>query len=269
MASVSNQERERALKTVALWCISQIKSVKPEENVLEELGFGSVEAMGKQLANWGLPDWLTGGATNGSEPDKPMWRAQTASEEPAELPPAYDAALLFHQALTKLDEAIKDLNNRKEYLQNGRFVAQKDVIQWSGPEIDIKERLRIPLGGHQTPLEPLPALIAAYVLADEPLEPLLEKLNLRPDQVDEEQLQALIEKKKTSSGHVRGLKTIVGMIARGVRGGKVSGGQHTGEFSTKIQNGVWCSSQLAQGGFTPKAISERLKEANFSPSEIS
>jgi len=270
MASVLNRERERALKAVAFWCISQVKGVEPEENVLEELGFGSVEAMHKQLANWGVPDWLAGGKPISREPDKPARRAQTASEEPAELPPAYDAASLFHRALKKLNRAIGDLENRKEYLQNGRFVAQEDVSQLAWPEMGIGDStLTIPLGGQQTPLEPLPALIAVYVLADEPLEPLLKKLNKRPEAVDKEQIWALIEGEKTSKGHKRGLKSVAGLMARGVRGGEIRGGQTTGEFSTRIQNGVWYSHQLAQRGFTAAKISKRLREAGFSLSEIS
>jgi hypothetical protein len=194
--------------------------------------------------------------------------ARTASEEPTELPAAYGALPLFYGALQKLNRAIGDLENRKEYLQNARFVTQEDVSQRSGPDMDKEETLKIPLGGQQTPLEPLPALIGMYILADEPLERLLKKLNKRPEMVDKEQLQALIEGKKTSNGHVGRLKTIAGLIARAVRGGKIRGGQHTGEFSTRIQNGVWYSRNLAQRGFNARAISKQLIKANFSPSEI-
>jgi hypothetical protein len=270
MDSIAKQDQERALRAVAFWCMSQAQGIELEESVTESLGFGSVEAMHKQLTNWGLPDWITGDAPKSSEPDKPERGGQTASEEPTELPPAHGAALLFYQALQKLNRAIGDLDNRKEYLQNGRFVAQEDTARGDWPEMGIEDgTLTVPLGGQQTPLEPLPALIAAYILADEPLEPLLEKLNTRPETVDKEQIQALIEGKKTSKGHVRGLKSVAGLIARGVRGGEIRGGPTTGEFSTKIQNGVWYSQQLAQRGFTAKAIFERLKEADFSPSEIS
>src|SRR5829696_9768793 len=130
--------------------------------------------MHKQLVNWDLPDWITGGAPISSEQDEQERRARTASEVPTELPPAYGAIQLFHRALKKLNRAIGDLENRKEYLQNGRFVAQEDVSQLAWPEMGIGDStLTIPLGGQQTPLEPLPALIAVYVLADEPLEPLL------------------------------------------------------------------------------------------------
>jgi len=250
--------------------MSRAQGIELEQSVIERLGFSSSEGMHKQLVNWGLPDWIVGDAPKSSEPDKSGRQGQTASEEPTELPPAHGAALLFYRALQKLNWAIGDLDNRKEYLQNGRFVAQEDTVRGVWPEMDVEDgTLTVPLGGRQTPLEPLPTLIAAYVLADEPLEPLLEKLNTRPEAVDKEQIRALIEGGKTPKGHVRGLKSVAGMIARGVRGGEIREGQTTGEFSTKVQNGVWYSQQLAQRGFTAKAISKRLKEVGFSPSEIS
>ena len=264
------QEQQRAFLIVRLLCKLRHEGGLSDDEIAAKLEFGSAEAMRIQLKNWDLPAWITGDTPKSNDPDEQQRRGLTASEGPAELPPAHGAVLLFHQALQKLDRAIGDLANRKEYLQNGRFVAQEDTARGDWPEMGIEDgRLTVPLGGQQTPLEPLPALIALYVLADEPLEPLLEKLNKRPEAVDKEQLQALIEGKKTSKGHVRGLKTIAGLIARGVRGGKIRASQTTGEFSSRIQNGVWWSQQLAQGGFPAEVISKRLREANFSPSEIS
>ena len=240
----------------------------PEEEVAEKLQFGGVEAMHVQLANWGLPPWLIGEAPS-SESDKSERRARTTSE-PVELPSAYDALPLFHRALQKLDWAIGDLENRKEFLQNGRFVAHESTGPAYSPETGIEEgTLTIPLGGQQTPPEPLPALIGAYFLADEPLEPLLEKLNLWPQSVDKEQIQRHIEGGKTTKGHIRGLKRVAGMIARGIRGGAIRPGSTTGEFSERIQNGVWYSSQLTQRGLDPATISERLREAGFTRGEIS
>ena len=266
--SLPKDAREAAYWKVSAVCVLRGKGLS-EDKVADKAGFDSAEDMYFRLKRWGLSG-LVPPEGESSEPDKARRRGLTASGKPTELPPAHGAALLFYQALQKLNRAIGDLDNRKEYLQNGRFVAQEDTAQGVWPEMGIEVGpLTVPLGGQQTPLEPLPALIAAYILADEPLEPLLEKLNNRPETVDKEQIQALIEGKKTSKGHVRGLKSIAGLIARGVRGGAIRGGQTTGEFSTKIQNGVWYSQQLAQRGFTAEAISKRLKEAGFSPSEIS
>ena len=264
------QEQQRAFLIVGLLCKLRYEGRLSEDKIAAKLNFGSAEAMRVQLKNWHLPAWIIGDTPKSSDPDEQARRGLSAIEEPTELPPAHGAALLFYQALQKLNRAIGDLDNRKEYLQNGHFIAQEDTARGDWPEMGIEDgTLTIPLGGQQTPLEPLPALIAAYILADEPLEPLLEKLNKRPETVDKEQIQALIEGKKTPQGHVRGLKSVAGLIARGVRGGEIRRGQTTGEFSTKIQNGVWYSQQLAQQGFTAKVISDRLKEADFSPSEIS
>jgi len=177
---------------------------------------------------------------------------------------------MFYGALKKLNRAIGDLENRKEFLQDGGFLAQEDTARGDWPEMDIEGgTLTVPLGGQQTPHEPLPTLITAYILADEPLGPLLDKLHLRPEKVDKEQLQTLIEGKKTSKGHVRGLKSIVGLIARGVRGGTLRPGPTTGVIPTRIQNGVWLSRQLAERKFNTTMISKRLSEAGFTRSEIS
>jgi hypothetical protein len=268
MDSLSGPQYQDALLSIGLLCKLRHENV-PEEEVAVKLKFGSVEAMHVQLANWGLPPWLIGEVPR-SESEKTERRARTNREEPVELPPAYDALPLFHRALQKLGWKIGDLENRKEYLQNGRFVAHESTGPAYSPETGIEEgTLTIPLGGQQTPLEPLPALIGAYVLADEPLEPLLEKLNLWPQSVDKEQIQALIGGKKAPKGHTRGLKSIVGMVARGMRGGAIRPGRTTGEFSERIQNGVWYSRQLTQRGLDPATISERLREANFTREEIS
>jgi hypothetical protein len=268
MDTLSGPQYQDALLSIGMLCELRRRNV-PEKEVAVKLHFGGVEAMHVQLANWGLPRWLIGEALS-SESDKTERRARTTREESAELPPAYDARPLFYRALQKLNRAIADLENRKEYLQNGRFVAHESTDPVGWPETGIAEgTLTIPLGGQQTPLEPLPALIGAYVLAEEPLEPLLRKLNRTPQSVDKKQIQALIEGGKGPRGHRRGLKSIVGMIARGIRGGALRPGRTTGEFSERIQNGVWYSRQLTQRKLDSATISERLSEANFTREEIS
>jgi hypothetical protein len=177
MDTLPGPQHQDALFKIGMLCELRRRNV-PEKEIALKLQFGSVEAMRVQLANWDMPNWITGGAPDSSEPDRPQRRALTASEEPTELPLAYDALPLFHRALKKLNGAIGDLENRKEYLQNGRFVAQEATGPVDWPEMGIENQtLTVPLGGQQTPLEPLPALIAAYILADEPLEPLLKTLN--------------------------------------------------------------------------------------------
>src|SRR5215207_84144 len=251
MDTLSGPQYQDALLSIGMLCELRRRNV-PEKEVAVKLHFGGVEAMHVQLANWGLPRWLIGEALS-SESDKTERRARTTREESAELPPAYDARPLFYRALQKLNRAIADLENRKEYLQNGRFVAHESTDPVGWPETGIAEgTLTIPLGGQQTPLEPL-----------------LRKLNRTPQSVDKKQIQALIEGGKGPRGHRRGLKSIVGMIARGIRGGALRPGRTTGEFSERIQNGVWYSRQLTQRKLDSATISERLSEANFTREEIS
>ena len=279
--SLPKYKQEETYRQIGMVCAYRAKGLS-EDEVAEKAQFNTVEDMYFRLKRWGLPglvpreedvDKTERRARTTSEPveaDKTERRGMTATEEPIELPPAYDALPLFHRALQKLDWEIGDLENRKEYLQNGRFVAHESTGPAYSPETGIEEgTLTIPMGGQQTPLEPLPALIGAYVLADEPLEPLLEKLNLWPQSVDKEQIQKLIEGGRTTKGHIRGLKSVAGMIARGIRGGAIRSGPTTGEVSERIQNGVWYSRQLTQRGLVPATISGRLREAGFTREEIS
>jgi hypothetical protein len=179
--------------------------------------------------------------------------------------------MLFHRALERLGWAIGDLQDRKEYLQKGWFVAQ-DVYPSSTywPEMGIEEgTFTAPKGGQQSPAEPLPTLIAVYILSGLPLDPLLEKLNRNPKAIDREQLRKLIEGEKTTKGHKPGLKGSARLIARAIRGAIVRPGATTGEFSERIQNAVWYAHQLEDQGATESTIRAELKRRGFKPQEIS
>jgi hypothetical protein len=270
MVNLTAKEQERAIrKATLLWHLRHNAGASLEQ-IARRLEYGSVEAMRTQFENWGLPTWIVGEAEAEEEQRENERRARTTNEKPVELPPAHNAAPLFHRALTKLGWAVGDLENRKEYLQNGRFVTQEAAGSMDWPEMGVEGgTVTLPLGAHQTPLDPLPALVATYILSGEPLEPLLQTLHLNPQTVDMGQVQSLIEGERTPSGHKRGLKSVAGMIARGVRGGKIRGGRTTGEFSPRVQNGVWYSRQLCERGVDHATISERLKEAGFTQTEIS
>ena len=269
MVNLSVKEQERAIREAALLWHLRNNEGAPMERIARRLEYGSVEAMRAQFENWGLPAWIVGEAEADGEQREKERRART-NEKPIELPPAYNAAPLFHRALKKLGWAAGDLENRKEYLQNGRFVTQEAAGSIDWPEMGVQGgTVTVPLGAHQTPLDPLPALVATYLLAGEPLEPLLETLSRNPQTVDVRQVQSLIEGEKIPNGHKRGLKSIAGMIARSIRGGEIRPGRTSGEFSERIQNGVWYSQQLAARKLAEETISKRLGEAGFTRDEIS
>ena len=83
MSSLSGPQYQDALPKVGRLCQLR-RSNMPEEEIVKQLGFGSVEAMHGQLANWEMPDWIIGGAPSSSEQDEQERRARTASEEPTE-----------------------------------------------------------------------------------------------------------------------------------------------------------------------------------------
>jgi hypothetical protein len=80
--------------------------------------------------------------------------------------------------------------------------------------VEVPDSFKIAMGASPTPPAPLPELIAVYVLAGEPLEPLLEKLCLWPEDMDNAKLLEVVNK----------LKLYAAQLARLVRGGEVKQG---------------------------------------------
>ncbi len=200
---------------------------------------------------------------------------------------------MFKQALEVLNEEINALENRKMYLQDERFVAVdeyhdpiiwsrlgisdedwKDICQRFGkdPDSDRFElsdaRFVEPAGATQSPQEPLTKLIAIYVLAGLPLEPLLERLHFAPETIDEAELRRHIEGEKakkrrngkTSTQHIPGLKTKAAQVAKLICGGTLRQGPSTGELSRPEQNIVWYRQQRSREGVPDDQIYQELKE---------
>lgn len=260
MESVARQDRERALKAVAFWCASQFQGIEPGSHILEELGFGSVEAMQKQLTNWGIPDWITQGETavGKPKPSKPVApERQARGSGPAkELPPAGNAAPIFRERLALLGRATEDLKYRKEKLQGKRFVQSsvyEDSVhffreaftdeQWR----DLSEHYGFDLkadrfstadvrtwslgGGTPAPQAPLPALIGAYLLAGGELAPLLEALYPgEPSAAVVEKIRKRVEGRKGTDKQ-DGLQALAQQLATLVRGGDLGKGRDPAELS--------------------------------------
>jgi hypothetical protein len=243
----------------------ELSGTEPPKAVLESLNFDSVEAMRVQLANWGAPDWMT----RGEPKDESKRKARQGTGERVELPPAKEAIPLFNEALDELREAIEQLEGRKEYFQDERFVVETHV---QGPAYDggewVEFKGAFAGGGQQSPPEPLTTLIAVYVLAGLPLEPLLSTLNREPEEVDRDKLDLNIEGKSTSKGHTPGLKSKARHVARLVRGGTLRGGAHTGEFSANTHEARWRYYRLEQQGLTSKEIEQKLEKEGFGPQDV-
>ena len=291
MGSVTNHNRKRALRALAFWCIAECEGLEPDRSILEELGFGSVEAMRTQLGIWGVPDWVTQEQPSAQEERK----ARSGAGQRQELPSPAGAIPLFKQALQLLNEQADLLEKREVYSQDGRFVAQDEhraPIIWTRPHGMSDEDWRTlcerfgqspdsdrfelwdsalvePIGTAQSPPEPLTTLIAVYRLAGLPPEPLLGTLHFAPDAVDSEELKRHLEgvkvKKRGEDGkartqHIPGLKTRAAQAARLVYGGSLRPGPSTGELSPEEQNIVWYRQQRERDGVPDATIFKELKE---------
>jgi hypothetical protein len=291
MDSLSKQDRERALQALAVWCLLQSRGLKPDHDDLMKLRFGSVKAMRTQLGIWGVPDWVT--QESSAENER---KARSGTGQRQELPSPTAAIPLFKQALQLLNEQADLLEKREQYLQDGRFVAQDEhhaPIFWTRPHdmsdedwkvlcekfgqspdsdrFELWDRALVePVGAAQSPPEPLTTLIAVYVLAGLPLEPLLERLHFAPETVNIDELKWHIdgvkEKKRGKNGkrktqHIPGLKTKAAQIARLIAGGTLQRGPSTGELSPEEQNIVWYRQQREREGVPDATSSKSLRRS--------
>jgi hypothetical protein len=247
----------------------RLNSDESEEYIAtHRLGFESAEHMYQQLKRWEWPDWTVYPPSLKRE-DERQRKARRGTGERVELPPAKEAIPLFEEVLDVLREAIDDLEHRKEYFQDGRFVVE---TYFQGHAYDGGERVEVkgafPGGAQQSPPEPLTTLIAVYILAGLPPEPLLSTLNREPGDVDLDQLDLNIEGRSTSKGHTPGLKSKARHVARLIRAGKLRPGRDTGEFSADQHSAAWRLYRLEQQGLARKDIEQKLRKHGFNRQDI-
>ena len=263
--------------------------------------------MYRQLDIWGLsglllPDKEEAPSTSRAPGENRERRARRGQGEAKELLPPANARPLFEQALLSLMgnlvlylmESLDELERRKVHLQDERYVAEdeyRDPIVWlrgrmpenqwkdlcqkfgKDPDSDSFElwdtRFVEPVGATQSPQEPLTTLIAVYVLADLPLEPLLEALHFAPEAVDRTELRRHIEGEKTRKrgrdGKLRnhqipGLKTKAAHVAQVMSGKSVRRGPSTEELSPQEVNIVWYRQKRLREGIPDERIYHELKE---------
>jgi len=247
-----------------------------EEEARQKLGFGSVEAMRQQLKNWEIPNWLASETPVDEEQGrKRQAQGRRQSEgETTELPPALGAVTLLLKGLRKLQERADNLWRRKEYLKERRFVASGTArgaivyrrecmpaddwrfdceIHDKDPDttdvIKIPREFNVALGAQGSPLADLSALIAAYVLAGEPIQPLIENLHPNPSSIDAERLERAIEQLNLSTNQ----------LARLVRGGKVKRGPLPEGVPPAEHGAARDIQKLRKQGKTDKDILEHLR----------
>lgn len=268
MRSLSGPQRQDALLKIGLLCELRRRN-EPEEEIAVRLGFGSVEAMRVQAANWGLPKWLVGEEpekepVRDSDPKKRRGRRKAkAVRGPAqELPPSRKAAALFAKTLDGLRRDLELLTylqtgdrHTSEYVQDGRFIqdTREEAPRWAP---DAGGRTRV-AGATLAPGNGLTELIAVYLVAGGDPEPLIERLHPEPNKLDREKLRrALYDDKKNSKP---GLFTRVLHAARLIRGadnapGTLNAGEfHVDEMTTRLR-----ILQMRESGRTDQEIIETL-----------
>jgi len=116
-------------------------------------------------------------------------------------------------------------------------------------KIEVPNTFDMAVGTSITPPPPLPELIAAYALAGEPLELLVNELHPTPKDVDETKLENVLTK----------LQLYAAQLARLVRGGEVKQGSPAEGLSPSV---LWAAQHIQEwrkGGMSDDDILELLR----------
>ena len=256
-----------------------------DNQIAELLEYGSPEAMYKRFSQAGFPVCETCGAmpvkgkhceAADGHRERQARIKETANQQ--DLPPASRAQELFWPVVIALERAVEDLPFYRGHYQDGRFVASyrqpgtvivyRDHVSESvweqlcttqdkdqtGDWIVVPgSALNKAFGGSRNPPEPLTTLITMYLLADEPLEPLLRTLHRDLPNAKREQIKKHLDGKD-------GLRRKAREIASLVCGGKAGRGRHEGEFDSEEHYAMWYVTQRRNEGATDQLIVTELNE---------
>jgi hypothetical protein len=226
---------------------SEVHATKyPEEEIAKKASFGSAMAMHIQLKNWNLPDEIAYGTSKAHRSErwpgnKRRRQARRGGGDGRALPSAGNAVALFAPVMARLDDMFSSLTALDEAYKDERFEAVERypyAAITDQDEVTHDNDVVLPLGATQSPSRISTELISAYVIADQPIDTLVETLHPEPGTIDRAKLDEKVER----------LKLIAGHVARLVRGGTIRRGHHTEELSSREQEAVpYYSNQLRAG----------------------
>ncbi len=286
MDSLAASGRDYALRQVALISAARGKGYS-EDEVAETTGYRGAGHMRQELERWEMPTWFVEGDAppepKAGKSAQPKRRARGAGPVKG-LPPASNAAPLFRERLEALAQGNEDLRHRKEEWQGGLFhqsAVYTDPVYfprdqlpdelWKSlceayeldPEednfLDTNAKTWSLGGGTPAPQAPLPALIAAYVLMDGELAPLLDALHPEPSEETLEQVRKLVEDKKDTDKR-DGLKVIANQLAKLVRGGEVRPGRDPADLSNHEYNLACRITDDRDAGIPDREIFQKWRE---------
>jgi hypothetical protein len=293
MTSRPSKPDDRVLRYVQL-CVGRTHD-RTEDQIAQSLDFGSPAALYQQLSQDGFPVCPECGETpvkpNHCKKNKGrrQRQARRGTGQAIELPPAKNAEDMLRQAIERLQTDLLPLDSRREVYKDERFETVSDYPnasttryrddfppgaegdeEWrklceekgQDPSLDHFFDSYAPIffaeGATQNPPSPLTELIAVYVLAGMPLEPLLNVLHPNLAELDQERLDQAVDE----------LWHKAGQLATLARGGIIRRGPSTGELSLKEQNTAsFITSQLRQG-VSETEIVDLLRERGYSQQEI-
>lgn len=291
--SLPNWKREEAYRHVGMVCAYRIQGLS-EDEVAKKVKFDSVEDMYFRLKRWGLSGLVPLEEESEETPKTARERKARGSGPVVELPSASNAIPLFREKLDLLKQANEDLKYREEKYQagpykngkyrTGRFLASsvhRSTItlrreDWSEEEWrGATEQYGVDAGGNtiavddgltfafgdatHAPQAPLPALIAACILAGGEMAPLLDALYPgTPTQEVREEIRMLVEGKK-GTDNKDGLKTSAEKLATWLRGGRVERGTNPDPIPPLDRSLACRIRERREAGVPDKQIYEDLR----------
>jgi hypothetical protein len=259
-----------AYKKVGMICVLRSEGDRSEGDIAKKAGFGSVEAMHRQLEIWGLAGLLLPKEEEEAPPRPRAPEAQRKRKarrgggESEELPLLADATDLFRWALHTLEDDLAYTRHHREELQDERFVATvfypneeelypdvyrrelvsperwKEICEKHGKDPESTEVIYVYVdrlwlrGASPFPTQPVVRLIAAYLLCASTwpqVEHLLEKLRPKPSEANRDQVKRLLTGDTKRRRRDDALLPIAKRIARLVRGGIVKRGLNVGRLT--------------------------------------
>ena len=266
MMGLSTKEQERAIREATLvWHLRNNERASAEQ-IAERLAYGSVEALRRQLKNWGLPDWVLGegSETRPVKKELPKSLPQRLRDvgPRKELPPAANAADLFKERLDALRESVDLLEHINEGLYGkyfGRTNVERASVLYNGHWIDDAV-VSLPGTVARSPTEIEGTLIGVYALAGGQMDLLLEKLHLDPSSVDaktREKIRQCIEGSRADRDAKDGLKVLARQLATWVRSGEVGTGRPS-ELPEMDHEVASITTKYRKDGLTDEQIAGKL-----------
>ena len=261
-------------------CVQQLREVEPDEQDAINAGFGSVEVMRNELANWGAPDWVTQKAPNHA----PCEKKARGSGSATDLPPASNATSIFQRTVKKLSDFVERLPLRKEHRQGRRFVVSyaKPLLEPSEPGEEYgyleappdakpdghgvtsftlgQAYRRVAGGASRYPDEDLTAAIAAALLTGTTTDELLDALHPAPTQEVRKQARELLEGDTNTTMRQYALKNRAGQMAALIRGNPSEKGNRTNAASKEWQSAAWVVQERVGYGYSDDEIARWLNE---------